>query len=150
MFPDVMSLKSAEYAEAAALYRSGLANPIAVPPHELDASVSAVKAAHSGAAALVPEDALRAEALRLGQRVQADDARDEVGDLAWEQGSLGVRVGDPPALQPVTIETRRRRLGGVLGRLASLSKGERCTTHWRRRTRAPARRPDTDQNGDSE
>jgi len=49
-----MSLKSAEYAEAAALYRTGFAKPIAFPAHELDASVRAVKAAHNGAAALVP------------------------------------------------------------------------------------------------
>jgi hypothetical protein len=48
-----MSLKSLEYALAAESYRSGLANPI-VEAHPVDAFTSAVNAAQSGAAALVP------------------------------------------------------------------------------------------------
>ena len=54
LFPEVMSLKLLAYAAAAASYRSGLRNPIGVPLHVLEAFESAISAAHSGAAALVP------------------------------------------------------------------------------------------------
>ena len=54
LLPEVTSLKSLLYAAAAAWYRAGLANPIGVPAQVAEALVSAISAAHAGAAALVP------------------------------------------------------------------------------------------------
>jgi hypothetical protein len=54
LLPEVTSLKYVEYAEPAARYRAGFANPTDVPPQAGDASASATSAAQTGDAALVP------------------------------------------------------------------------------------------------